>query len=40
VDRITIEGITFHEMGKDAFGKPLERDVTKRINAINSGEQP
>lgn len=40
VDRITIEGVTFHEMGKDAFGKPLERDVTKRINAISSGEQP
>lgn len=40
VDRITIEGVTFHEMGKDAFGKPLERDVTKRINATSSGEQP
>jgi Tfp pilus assembly protein PilP len=40
VDRITIEGVTFHEVGKDAFGKPLERDVTRRINAMNSGEQP
>ena len=40
VDRITIEGVTFHEIGKDAFGKPLERDVTKRINATSSGEQP
>lgn len=39
VDRITIEGITFHESGKDAFGKPMERDVTKRLNA-SLGEQP
>jgi hypothetical protein len=39
VDRITIEGITFHESGKDAFGKPLERDVTKHLNS-SLGEQP
>jgi hypothetical protein len=31
VDKITIDGITFHELGKDAFGKPLERQVTKRL---------
>jgi len=39
VDRITIEGITFHETGKDAFGKPLVRDVTKHLNVTSSGEQ-
>jgi hypothetical protein len=39
VDRITIEGVTFHESGKDAFGKPLERDVTKHLNS-SLGEQP
>lgn len=39
VDRITIEGVTFHESGKDAFGKPMERDVTKRLNS-SLGEQP
>jgi hypothetical protein len=31
VDRITLEAISFHEIGKDAFGNPLERQVTKRL---------
>jgi len=39
VVRIDIEGITFHEVGKDAFGKPLEREVTRKMNP-SSGEQP
>jgi hypothetical protein len=39
VDHITLEAVSFHEMGKDAFGKPVERAVTKRLYAT-SGEQP
>jgi hypothetical protein len=31
VERITLEAITFHEFGKDAFGKPLEHEVTRRL---------
>ncbi len=31
VDKIALDGISFHEIGKDAFGKPLERVVTKRL---------
>jgi hypothetical protein len=39
VKKIDMDGVTFHEIGKDAFGKPLERDVTKKLNP-SSGEQP
>jgi len=38
IERITLEAITFHEIGKDAFGKPLEREVTKRLYP-SPGEQ-
>lgn len=38
VEHITLEGISFHEEGKDAFGKPIEREVTKRLYP-SSGEQ-
>jgi len=31
VERITLEAATFHETGKDAFGKPIERQVVKRL---------
>jgi Tfp pilus assembly protein PilP len=31
VERITLEAATFHETGKDAFGKPVERQVVKRL---------
>lgn len=31
VEHITMEGVSFHENGKDAFGKPVEREVTKRL---------
>jgi Tfp pilus assembly protein PilP len=31
VEHITLEAISFNETGKDAFGKPLERQVTKRL---------
>jgi type IV pilus assembly protein PilP len=38
VDKIALDAISFHEVGKDAFGKPLERLVTKRLYP-SSGEQ-
>jgi len=38
VDKIAMDGVTFHEEGKDAFGKPLEREVSKRIYS-SAGEQ-
>jgi hypothetical protein len=38
VQHITIEAVSFQEFGKDAFGKPLERQVTKRLYP-SPGEQ-
>jgi Tfp pilus assembly protein PilP len=38
VDKIALDAISFHETGKDAFGKPLERLVTKRLYP-SPGEQ-
>jgi Tfp pilus assembly protein PilP len=38
VDKISMEGVTFHEEGKDAFGKPVEREVNKRLYS-SAGEQ-
>lgn len=38
VERISMEGVTFHEEGKDAFGKPVEREVNKRLYT-SAGEQ-
>ena len=38
VEKIDMEGVSFHEVGKDAFGKPVERQVNKRIYA-SAGEQ-
>jgi hypothetical protein len=38
VEKIAMDGVAFHEMGKDAFGKPVEREVNKRIYA-SAGEQ-
>ena len=38
VDKIAMDGVSFHEMGKDAFGKPVERQVNKRIYS-SAGEQ-
>jgi hypothetical protein len=39
VDKIDIGSVTFHEVGKDAFGKPVEREVTRKLNP-SSGDQP
>ncbi len=38
VEKISMDGVSFHEEGKDAFGKPVERQVNKRIYA-SPGEQ-
>jgi hypothetical protein len=38
VQHITLEAVSFQEVGKDAFGKPLERQVTKRLYP-SPGEQ-
>lgn len=38
VDKISLEAVSFHEIGKDAFGHPLERVVTKRLYP-SPGEQ-
>lgn len=38
VEKIGMDGVTFRENTKDAFGKPVERVVTKRIYA-SAGEQ-
>jgi Tfp pilus assembly protein PilP len=38
VEKISMEGVTFHEEGKDAFGKPVEREVNKRLYT-SAGEQ-
>jgi hypothetical protein len=38
IEHITLEAITFHEFGKDAFGNPLEREVTRRLYP-SPGEQ-
>lgn len=38
VEHITMEGVSFHETGKDAFGKAVERESTKRLYST-PGEQ-
>lgn len=38
VEKIAMDSVSFHEVGKDAFGKPVERQVDKRIYS-SAGEQ-
>jgi hypothetical protein len=38
VEKISLETVAFHEVGKDAFGKPVERQVVKRLYP-SPGEQ-
>lgn len=38
VEKISMESVTFHEEAKDAFGKPVEREVNKRLYS-SAGEQ-
>ena len=39
VEKIGLDGVTFRENSKDAFGKPIERMVTKRIYASAGAQQ-
>ncbi|MGH9559944.1 MAG: pilus assembly protein PilP, partial [Terracidiphilus sp.] len=38
VEKISLDGVTFQQNTKDAFGKPIERTVVKRIYP-SAGEQ-
>jgi len=38
VEKISMDSVSFHEEGKDAFGKPVEHQVNKRIFS-SPGEQ-
>jgi hypothetical protein len=38
VEKISLDGVVFRESTKDAFGKPVEREVTKRLYS-SAGEQ-
>jgi len=38
VEHITMDGIAFHQSGKDPFGNAVEREVAKRLNST-PGEQ-
>jgi Tfp pilus assembly protein PilP len=38
VEKISMDSVSFHEVGKDAFGKPVERQVNKRLYP-SPGEQ-
>jgi Tfp pilus assembly protein PilP len=38
VEKIGMDAVSFHELGKDAFGKPVERQVNKRLYS-SAGEQ-
>lgn len=40
VEKIQIGSVMFHEVGKDAFGKPVEREVTRKLNPSSIGDQP
>jgi Tfp pilus assembly protein PilP len=33
VEHITMDGISFHQAGKDPFGNAVEREVAKRLNS-------
>ena len=37
-NKIGMDNVSFHELGKDAFGKPVERQVNKRLYS-SAGEQ-
>lgn len=39
VEHITMDGISFHQTGKDPFGNAVEREVAKRLNPNSPGEE-
>ena len=38
VTHIVLDGVSFHQTGADAFGKPVDREVTKRLNPSGTGD--
>jgi hypothetical protein len=38
VTHIVLDAVSFHQMGTDAFGKPVDRELTKRLNPSSLGE--
>ena len=38
VEHIALDGVSFHQIGTDAFGKPVDRELTKRLYSSSSGE--
>jgi hypothetical protein len=38
VEHIMLDGVSFHQIGTDAFGKPVDRELTKRLYSSSSGE--
>jgi hypothetical protein len=38
VEQIKLDAVLFHETGQDAFGRPVDREVTKRLYP-SPGEQ-
>ncbi len=38
VTHIVLDAVTFHQTGTDAFGKPVDRELTKRLNPSSSGD--
>jgi hypothetical protein len=38
VTHIVLDAVSFHQTGTDAFGKPVDRELTKRLNPSSSGD--
>lgn len=40
VEHIALDTVSFHETGKDPFGKPVEREISKALTNPSLGEAP
>jgi hypothetical protein len=38
VTHIALDAVSFHQTGADAFGKPVDRELTKRLNPSSTGD--
>jgi hypothetical protein len=38
VTHIVLDAVSFHQTGTDAFGKPVDRELTKRLNPSSTGD--
>jgi hypothetical protein len=38
VTHIVLDAVSFHQTGSDAFGKPVDRELTKRLNPSSTGD--